>query len=122
MLNQKNTIDIIGYCVVKETKEKNHSTCTITVCMHYFVSTCIEEQPGDEHAYCRPAYLSVSLMKGIILLLELCFSLLQSANWMKKGKKILKEHVIKQDIGLRLTDNNKELCIKGQLFVNHSFH
>lgn len=49
------------------------------------------------HFYPGPAYLSVSLMKGIILLLELRFSLLQSANWMKKRNNCWKYMIIHDD-------------------------
>lgn len=54
-------------------------------------------------AYCKSihtnisshSYLSVSLMKGIVLFFELCFSLLQSANWIRN-----KVHIMKTGTGL----------------------
>lgn len=41
------------------------------------------------------SYLSMSLMKGIVLFFELCFSLLQSANWIRN-----KVHIMKTGTGL----------------------
>lgn len=47
------------------------------------------------HTNISHSYLSVSLMKGIVLFFELCFSLLQSANWIRN-----KVHIMKTGTGL----------------------
>lgn len=75
---------------------------TLLVIGYYWIICCAKSK--NKHVCCaqmnltkrfypRPAYLRVSLMKGVVLLLELCFSLLKSADCIEK-----ETHTITQSI------------------------